>query len=424
MKITTLTRPFQRTIIWYKAKTKKTKIIIAVITALVLLLLIQAIANANKAPTYKTEVVKKATITETVVETGTITASGRSDVYSPTTGVVEEIYVGNNDQVVLNQDLFLVRSNASDEQKATAYAAYQSAYSSLKTAEQAKLSTQALLEQNRQAVLDAQNKVNYKNTNEKNPATGSNYTELEKQSLDSALTSARETFTANEKKYNEVGTSISAAQAQANAAWLSYQATQNVIVKAPTVGVIANLAVAPGGSVQAQTLTATGTTKPVLAIGSFTVTEVAVGLNETDSAKVSPGQEAKIEVSSLDRKTYDGTVTRVDSIGTDTQGVVQYNAYITVQNADAEIKSGMTADVTITTKMRRNVLTVPNSAVKPYQGGRAVRVLDPKNNELKFIKVQIGIRGEERTEILKGIPEGTQVVTALPNDQINRPSLF
>lgn len=419
ISLTTLTVPYS----WYKKRSKKKKIIIVATAVVVLLLFLQAFAGANKKPDYQTATVKKGEVTEIVVEAGSVKASGRSDVYSPSTGVIEELYVSNGDQVVEEQDLFLVRSSASDSEKATAYASYQSALSALSSAEQAKVTTQSLLEQNRQAILDAENRVNYKNDNQKNPATGKDYTELEKQSLDSSLTSAKQAFSATEKKYKEADIAIAAAQAQVNASWIAYQATQNVVVKAPADGIIANLAVPQGGAVQAQQPTLTGTTAPVLAIGSFTATEVAVGLNETDSAKVSPGQEAIVEIKSLD-KTYQGTVSRVDTIGTDNQGVIKYNAYITILNADAQIRTGMTADVTVTTKKRRDVLTVPNAAVKPYKGGRAVRIIDQKTQEVIYVPVEIGIRGEERTEIRKGIKEGTQVITALSNDQVKRPGLF
>ena len=410
-----------QSIVWFRHSSRKRKIVIISVVA-ILFFIILGIANGNNTPQYKIEVAKKGDLTEIVIETGSVKAAGRADVYSPANGVVEELFVGNGDQVVVGQELFKVRSSATDEQKATAYASYQSALSALRTAEQAKITTQALLEQSRQAILDAENKVNYKNDNTKNPATGKDYTELEKQSIDSGLTSARETFSANEKKYKESDTAIAAAQAQVNAAWIAYQATQNVIVKAPAEGTVANVSVAQGGAVESKSPTTLVT--PVLAIGSFTSTEVAVGLNETDSAKVQPGQEADIEVGSLDGKKYEGVVSRVDTIGTDNKGVMQYNAYVTILNADAQIRSGMTADVTITTKKRRDVLTVPNSSVKPYKGGRAVRVLDEKTKEVTYIPVEIGIRGKDRTEIIKGISEGTGVITALPNDQIERPSLF
>lgn len=408
-------------IVWFKNSSRKKKIII-ISGIVVLLLILLGVANGSNTPQYKTETAKKNDITEIVVESGSVKASGRADVYSPANGIIEELYVGNGDQVIVGQDLFRVRSSATDEQKATAYASYQSALSALRTAEQSKVSTQALLEQSRQAILDAVNKVNYKNDNTINPATGKDYTELERQSIDSGLTSARETFNANEKKYKEADTAIAAAQAQVNASWIAYQATQNVVVRAPAEGTVANVSVSQGGAVESKAPAAVVT--PVLAIGSFTSTEVAVGLNETDSAKVQPGQEADIEIGSLDGKNYEGVVSRVDTIGTDNQGVMQYNAYVTVLNADAQIRSGMTADVTIITKKRRNVLTVPNASVKPYKGGRAVRVLDEKTKKVTYIPVEIGVRGKERTEIIKGITEGTEVITALPNDQIERPSLF
>ena len=62
--------------------------------------------------------------------------------------------------------------------------------------------------------------------------------------------------------------------------------------------------------------------------------------------------------------------------------------------------------------------------MKPYQGGRAVRVINPANKQIEYIPVQIGVRGEQYTQILKGIEEGREVVTALSNEQIQRPGLF
>ena len=68
-------------------------------------------------------------------------------------------------------------------------------------------------------------------------------------------------------------------------------------------------------------------------------------------------------------------------------------------------------------------MIVPNSAIKPYQGGRAVRV-PGENGEIEYIPVKIGIRGKSNTQILSGIEKGQEVITALSNDSIKRPSLF
>ena len=83
----------------------------------------------------------------------------------------------------------------------------------------------------------------------------------------------------------------------------------------------------------------------------------------------------------------------------------------------------MSVDADIKTKTAKNVLIVPNSSVKPYQGGRAVRVPGEKG-EVKFIPVEIGIRGIKNTQILSGIRQGQEVITALSNESIKRPGLF
>jgi HlyD family secretion protein len=164
-------------------------------------------------------------------------------------------------------------------------------------------------------------------------------------------------------------------------------------------------------------------TQPVLTITTPGAIEVVVPLNETDSIKAAAGQEAVIDVSAIDGTPYHGIVKRVDTIGTEVSGVVRYNVYIELQETDNRIRSGMNVDAKIVTKKLTDVLSVPNAAVKPYQGGRAVRTVGSKG-ELIYIPVQIGIKGTERTQIISGISEGTEVVTALSNDQLKRRSLF
>ena len=99
-------------------------------------------------------------------------------------------------------------------------------------------------------------------------------------------------------------------------------------------------------------------------------------------------------------------------------------AHIEVLNPDNNLLSGMDADVTITTKKLQDVLAVPNGSVKPYQGGRAVRVPGKKKGEVEFIPVEVGIKGESKTQILKGIKEEQIVITSLSNEQLKRPGLF
>ena len=85
------------------------------------------------------------------------------------------------------------------------------------------------------------------------------------------------------------------------------------------------------------------------------------------------------------------------------------------------ILGGLTADVDITVAVMDNILLVPSSAVKPYEGGRAVRVVGDKG-DIEYMPVEVGIRGNGSTQRLSGIDEGTQVIVALKNEQVERQS--
>src|SRR5665811_2178200 len=90
-------------------------------------------------------------------------------------------------------------------------------------------------------------------------------------------------------------------------------------------------------------------------------------------------------------------------------------AYIDIQNPDDKLKFDMTVDVDITTNKRENVLTVSNSSIKPYKGGKAVRVVNPKTNEADFLPVQVGIKGDQNTEIISGLLEDQKIIASLTN---------
>lgn len=411
-------------------KTRRRNKIFIVIAIIFLAFFIIAQVSHSLAPSpYITDHAKKATIVQKVSETGNVNTVGRVDVFSQTTGVIEELYVSDGEQVTVGQNLFHVRSTANEQEKAAAYASYQNALSGQKTAEQNKLSIDAQMWAAQQALLEAKNTRDYKNGHAKNPATGNDYTDLEKESIDTAVVQAEKNFNALEKKVLEEGTAIDAARAQVTSALLAYQATSDITVKAPASGVVANLSASIGDKVTADTGIASASltsnaASPVLTIAHFANYSIRINLNEVDVPKVVVGQKAAVSLDAFPDKNFTGRVQHVDSVGTNTQGVVTYTVLVTILNPDKRIKPGMTANVDIEVDRAENVLSVPNSAVKPYKGGRAVRVENKKTKGIEYVPVVIGIKGEERTQILKGIKPGQEIIVSLPNDQIKRQGLF
>lgn len=406
---TLIKRPFS----WFKRASKKKKIITIIAGVIILLVVIQQVGSSNTPPPYTLAKAEVTDVSEVVSETGNIVTNNSTEVYSPTNGIVDNLYVTNGDKVTEGQELFTVKSTATDQETQAAYSNYLTALSALNAAKSNANLYRADMYAKWKEYTDLATNSTYE--------TDDGHAK-ESERLAAEFQISQDSWKAAEAKYNDQQTAIAQAQAAVSSTSLLYQATQNATVKAQVAGTVANLSLSQGGTVKAVTPTVVVT--PALTLANFSTTEVLITLTETDAIKVKPGQDVTLDISAVDDKTYKGTVVRVDDIGTSNKGVIQYSAYIEINNPDKQLKSGMTVDVDITTKKVSDVLAVPNSAVKPYKGGRAVRIVDPKTKELVFVPVQIGIKGEQKTQIIKGLKDGQEIVTALSNDQIKRSSLF
>ena len=186
-------------------------------------------------------------------------------------------------------------------------------------------------------------------------------------------------------------------------------------VRAPFSGTIASVPVQKGDNASSGTTLATIITAQQLA---------TISLNEVDIAKIQLGQKATLTFDAVPDLTITGQVSQIDSIGTVSQGVVNYNVKINFDTADSRIKPGMSVNAAIITNVAQNVLVVPSSAVKTGGGVSYVQMFDtalpaplsgvqgspslvPPINQT----VEIGISDGTSTEITSGLKEGDEIVT-------------
>jgi HlyD family secretion protein len=138
-------------------------------------------------------------------------------------------------------------------------------------------------------------------------------------------------------------------------------------IRSPIDGVVLTRTVDPGNAVAAS----------LQAVTLFTVAEdlgklrLQVNVDEADVGAVKVGQKASFTVSAYPARKYPATITRVAFGSTITENVVTYVTYLEVDNSDLSLRPGMTASSTITSTERRDVLLVPNTALRfsPTQGG-------------------------------------------------------
>jgi RND family efflux transporter MFP subunit len=87
-----------------------------------------------------------------------------------------------------------------------------------------------------------------------------------------------------------------------------------------------------------------------------------------------------------------------------------YPVKVSLGNKDGLIKSGMFAEVRISTISKRNVVCVPANAVVPMNGRTVVYIVD-KDKRARQVDVTTGIENSKYIEIVKGLKSGQQIIT-------------
>ena len=153
-------------------------------------------------------------------------------------------------------------------------------------------------------------------------------------------------------------------------------------------------------------------------IASFRIDDLSqlsikVEIPEVDVNRVKIGQRVDLTFDAILGSKYTGTVTEVEPVGTNDQGVVNFTVTIELKDGDGEVRPGMTAAVNIVVSEIKNVLIVPNRAVSKRSGKYTIFIM--KNNKVTGIPVEIGASSDVETEITKGdLKEGDLVVVNPP----------
>jgi len=136
--------------------------------------------------------------------------------------------------------------------------------------------------------------------------------------------------------------------------------------------------------------------------------EVKARFSEADTAKIKPGQAAKVEFESLGQQ-LTARVVRIDAIETVVANVVTYTVTLLLDKKLDEIKPGMTGNVDVIIAQKQNVLRLPVTAVNPRNGRASVSVVKPDGTQ-ETRQISTGLKGDDDIEITSGLNEGDKVV--------------
>lgn len=156
------------------------------------------------------------------------------------------------------------------------------------------------------------------------------------------------------------------AQAQASIGVTQAQLTQtqtNVAytkIYSPVDGVVITRSIDPGATVVASFQSAT----LFVIAQDLRKMRVLADVDEADVGKLKEGMEAEAVVDAFPGEIFKGTVQQVRYSPNTVQGVVTYSAVVEVGNPEEKLRPGMTATVTVKTKESKNVLRLPNAALR------------------------------------------------------------
>ena len=326
---------------------------------------------------FETAKVEKQNISTSITATGTIEPVTSVTVGTQVSGIVSKLYVDYNSVVKKGQVIAeLDKTNLTSE-----------------------------LNRAKADLTSAQSTLNYETAN------FNRYQTL----FDKGLVSANDYESARlsyEKARQTVASSRESVQkAQTNLGYAT--------ITSPIDGVVLSKAVEEG-----QTVAASFNTPELFTIAQdLTDMRVIADIDEADIGGVKEGQRVTFTVDAFPEDRFEGQVTQVRQQATTSSNVVTYEVVISAPNKDLKLKPGLTANVTIFTLEKNNVLAAPAKALRfiPNEAllskDQQIEDIEAKNkvwtlegNTFKAHAVETGTTNGMLTEIVSGISEGTEVL--------------
>jgi HlyD family secretion protein len=365
------------------------KIVIAGIVILVLLVLAGFLWLGNKGSEmkFRTEKVTRGDIETSVTATGAVNAVTTVLVGTQVSGRVRELYVDFNSPVKQGQVIALIDPALFEAQVEQARANLMNAKANL-------VKAQAML-------------VDAKRTRDR-------FKELLSRNLvaKSDLDTAETNYETSDASVNAAQTQIDQTGAALKLAEINLRYTR---ILSPVDGVVISRNVDVG-----QTVAASFQTPTLFNIAEdLTKMQIDTSVDESDISSTKVGMPVEFTVDAYPDEIFNGTVSQVRNAAVTIQNVVTYDVVVRVDNRDLKLRPGMTANVSIITARKKDVIKIPNAALRfrppgkgrPAAEGRGPAVWVLEKNNPKRIQLSIGFSDGNYTELVSGdIKEGTDVI--------------
>lgn len=364
---------------------KKVILIVASLIIVAGIALFIGFSGKEKKPKFRTEKVTKGDIVSAISTTGTVNAVTTVLVGTQVSGTIKHIYVDFNSPVKKGQLIAQIDPATFEAQVDQARANLLSAKANVDKAEATLFDVKRSMNRNKELFsknLIARIELDTSETN----------FETSKAQLITAKAQLAQTEAA--LRYAEIN-------------------LRNTKIISPVDGIVVSRNIDVG-----QTVAASFQTPTLFTIAQdLTKMQIDTNVSEADIGKAKVGQAVEFSVDAYPEVTFKGSVFQIRNAPIVVQNVVTYDVVIKMDNQDLKLKPGMTANVSIIIELKKNVLKIPNIALrfrlsersKPPDKGHAVWIIE--KGKPKRVKVLTGISDESYTELVSGeIKEGQELI--------------
>jgi HlyD family secretion protein len=287
----------------------------------------------------QTKVVDYGDILTSVTATGTVKSLLTVNIGTQVSGVISKIYVDYSDHVKKGQKL-------AELDRSTLQASY--------------LSSKASYE-------SAQNELNYQKNNFnriKQLFSSQSVSKTDYETAEYQFHKAEDAYTVSKQDLKKAVTNLGYAT-----------------IYSPIDGVVLSRAVDEG-----QTVAASFSTPTMFIVAKdLTKMQVIANVDEADIGNVKIGQTVMFTVDAFPDDKFQGKVTMVRLEATTTSNVVTYEVVINAPNPTLKLLPGLTANVNIYTKERRNVLLIPSKALRVHLTDEMSAMLEKKGSKVETL---------------------------------------
>jgi HlyD family secretion protein len=348
-------------------------------------------------------------LVRSVVATGKIEAATKVEVKSKASGIIQKLTVDVGDvvrqgQVIceLDKNDLLPRVNEAKASVGTAEASVNSAKADLE-----RYKVEALgpdlpflkrdLERARKLYADGLIAINARDETEKNYEMAVN----RQRSATVNLGVAKANIAKAEAQLEQARAMLARAE----------EDYRNATIGSPIDGVVLSRDREVGDAVSSILTMGSGATL-IMTLGNLAEVYVKGKVDESDLGRVYMSQPARIVVESLKDQKFAGKVTKIAPMGVEKDNVTTFEVRVSINNEKGLLRALMTANAEIILEEKKGVLTIPEGALI-YKKDKTIEVEIPDATSEKGkrrVAVTAGIGNGSKTEILKGLNEGQQVI--------------